>query len=81
MISVSKTATAVLEKQDQCELSPRILELREKIQDKSYLDSAIQRIAQVVSRRLVEEPDSVFMQTGFNMSDYRQGDLKNGQKQ
>lgn len=64
MISV-KTATAkpvsaVHEQQDE-DLSPRILELRRKIHDSSYLDNAIARIAQVVSRNLVEGEDVFFL--------------------
>ena len=34
--------------------SDRVLELRKKIRDESYMDSAIQRIAQVISNRLVD---------------------------
>jgi hypothetical protein len=60
MISGDKRVAVVLEKQKE-ELSPRVLELRKKIQDKSYMDTAIQRIAQVISRKLVENPDdSIF---------------------
>lgn len=36
-------------------ISPRVLELRNKIQSKDYLDFAVQRIAQVLSRRIVED--------------------------
>ncbi len=35
--------------------SPRILELRRKIHDVEYLDYAVQRIAQVLSRKIVED--------------------------
>lgn len=35
--------------------SERVIELREKIQNPEYLDFAVQRIAQVLSRQLVEE--------------------------
>ncbi|MCR5289701.1 MAG: hypothetical protein K6E51_06900 [Treponema sp.] len=38
----------------QTALPPRILELRTKIHDADYLDGAVQRIAQVLSDRLVE---------------------------
>lgn len=69
---MTNTATVVLEKHDESELSPRILELRKKIQDSAYLDNAVQRIAQVISRRLVEEPDSVFVNTSGVM-DFQQG--------
>lgn len=34
--------------------SARVLELRRKIHDNGYMDSAIQRIAQVISNRLVD---------------------------
>ena len=57
MILYEKTATLVLEKTEEEGLPPRILELQKKIQDESYVDSAIQRIAQVISRKLVEDPD------------------------
>lgn len=36
-------------------LSPRIMELRKKIQNPDYIDFAVQRIAQVLSRRIVED--------------------------
>lgn len=39
------------------EFSPKVLELRKKIHDSEYLDFAIQRIAQVLSRKLVEDDD------------------------
>lgn len=50
------TATAVLEKKEVAVLSPRILELRKKIQSQEYIDNAIQRIAQVISNHLIETP-------------------------
>ena len=59
MISGGKstaTATLVLEKTEDTQLSPRILELRRKIQNQDYLDNAIQRIAQVISNHLIEDP-------------------------
>ena len=34
--------------------SARVLELRQKIRDSDYIDGAIQRIAQVISNRLVD---------------------------
>ena len=37
-------------------VSAKILELRQKIQDESYVDNDVQRIALVLSRRLVEKP-------------------------
>ena len=58
MISGGKStgaATLVLERTEQIDLSPRILELRKKIQNQEYLDNAIQRIAQVISNHLIED--------------------------
>ena len=40
--------------------SPRVLELRQKIHDAEYVDFAVQRIAQVLSRKLVEGDEQVF---------------------
>lgn len=37
--------------------SPRVLELRKKIHDAEYLDFAVQRIAQVLSRKIVEDSE------------------------
>ncbi len=61
MISGTSTATAtlVLEKTDEATLSPRILELRKKIHSEEYLESAIQRIAQVISSKLVENSEEL----------------------
>ena len=53
------TATMVLEKEDTGGLSPKILELRKKIHSKEYLDNAIQRIAQVISNHLIENPEEL----------------------
>ena len=50
-------STLVLEREES--LSPRLLELREKIHDEDYLNNAIFRIAQVISRKLVEDPDEL----------------------
>lgn len=47
--------TLVLET-ERYSISPRLLELREKIHDEEYVNNAIQRIAQVISKKLVEEP-------------------------
>ena len=60
MIS-SRTETAgtlVLEK-ERYELSPRLMELREKIHNEEYLNNAIQQIAQVISKKLVEDPEEL----------------------
>lgn len=59
MISTRKevAGTIVLERED--ELSPRLAELRAKIHDEEYINNAIQRIAQVISKKLVEDPDEL----------------------
>ena len=62
MISGGKstgTTTLVIDKTEESDLSPRILELRKKIQSQEYLDNAIQRIAQVISNHLIEYPDEL----------------------
>lgn len=38
-------------------VSARILEVREKIKDDSYIECAIQRIALVLSKRLIDTGD------------------------
>ena len=55
---IETAGTLVLEK-DRYELSPRLMELREKINNEEYLNNAIQRIAQVISRKLVEDPEEL----------------------
>lgn len=57
----TQTATMVLEKTSDSQLSPRLLELRKKIHSEEYLDSAIQRIAQVISKKLVENSEELFI--------------------
>ncbi len=59
MISARReaAATMVLER-DEC-ISPRLMELRRKIHDQEYVDNAIYRIAQVISRKLVEDPEEL----------------------
>lgn len=61
MISTSqnRNTTLVLEKTKEKTVSPRILELRKKIHNEEYLDNAIQRIAQVISKKLVENPEEL----------------------
>ena len=62
MLSGGKTSgaqTLVLERQTENDLPPRILELRKKIQSQEYLDNAIQRIAQVISNHLIDDPDEL----------------------
>ena len=51
-LKASGTATMVLEKEDASGLSPKILELRKKIQNKEYLDNAIQRIRKKTAKSL-----------------------------
>ncbi len=48
------TETLVLDRNEDV-ISARLLELRVKIHDKDYVNNAIQRIAQVISRKLVED--------------------------
>ena len=42
-------------------ISPKILELKKKIKDSSYVDNAVQRIAQVLSRKIVEDNGNRFL--------------------
>ncbi|WP_296019678.1 MULTISPECIES: hypothetical protein [unclassified Treponema] len=42
------------------QFSDRVLELRRKIHDSEYVDFAVQRIAQVLSRKLVEDSETVY---------------------
>lgn len=58
----SRGATLVLERTEVEELPPRILELRKKIHSEEYLDSAIQRIAHVISTKLIENPEELKLQ-------------------
>lgn len=50
--------------------SDRILELRQKIHDPMYINNSIQRIAYVISKKLIENPEelSVFTSEPDNMS-------------
>ena len=41
--------------------SPRVMELRKKIHDAEYVDYAVQRIAQVLSRKIVEDSEQQLM--------------------
>ncbi len=41
-------------------VSERVLELRKKIHDAEYVDYAVQRIAQVLSRKLVEDSETIY---------------------
>ena len=40
-------------------ISQRLLDLRVKIQQQDYLDNAILRIAQVISKKIVENPEEL----------------------
>jgi hypothetical protein len=60
--SIAATDVLVMEKNKEQKLSPRILELRKKIYDQEYLDNAIQRIAQVISGKLIETSDELYLQ-------------------
>mgnify|MGYP003448531710 FL=1 len=40
-------------------LSPKVIELRSKIHDEDYMNNAIQRIAQVISKKLVQNPEEL----------------------
>ena len=41
-------------------VAERVLELRKKIHDAEYVDYAVQRIAQVLSRKLVEDSETIY---------------------
>lgn len=43
------------------DLPPRLLALREKIRDSSYLENAINRIASVISRNMVDNPEELHL--------------------
>ena len=58
-VTSNATTTLVLERTDERKLSPRILELREKIHNEEYLNNAIQRIAQKKKKKLVENPEEL----------------------
>lgn len=53
------SATMVLERTDEMDLSPRILELRKKIHSEEYLNNAILRIATVLSGKLIENSEEL----------------------
>lgn len=58
-VTTSSAQTLVLEKTDDLELSPRLLELREKIKSDEYIENAILRIATVISGRLMENNEEL----------------------
>lgn len=53
MIAVSKVKKTIQNE------SVRILEMRQKIRDELYIDCAVHRIALVLSKKLVENHESV----------------------
>jgi len=55
------TTVLVLDEEDEQKLSPRILELRKKIHDAEYLNDAVQRIAFVISQKLIDNPDELML--------------------
>ena len=60
--SIAATDVLVMEKTKEQKLSPRILKKKKKIYDQEYLDNAIQRIAQVISGKLIETSDELYLQ-------------------
>jgi hypothetical protein len=60
--SIAATDVLVMDENKEQKLSPRILELRKKIYDQEYLANAIQRIAQVISGKLIETSDELYLQ-------------------
>lgn len=61
-VSSKGAATLVLERTEVENLPPRILELRKKIHSEEYLENAIQRIAHVISTKLIENPEELKLQ-------------------
>ena len=49
-----------ISKSSRNQYSQRVLELRQKIHDSEYVDFAVQRIAQVLSRKLVEDNERIY---------------------
>ena len=48
------------EKFDEMEkIPPRLLELRMKIHDMSYIDNAVNRIAFILSKNLIDDPEEL----------------------
>ncbi len=47
--------------------SPRVMELRQKIHDEEWVDFAVQRIAQVLSRKLVDGDEQVLARKTFEL--------------
>ena len=54
MTSSSKTGSSIV-------CSQKVLELREKIKNPKYVNFAVSRIAQVLSRRIVEDNEPAFV--------------------
>ena len=59
MTSTRTAAARTILPEREGELSLRLMEVRPKIQDEEYLNNAIQRIAQVISKKLVENPEEL----------------------
>ncbi|MCR5614390.1 hypothetical protein [Treponema sp.] len=57
--TVSQYIDVALEEEPVEILSPKVIELRSKIHDEDYMNNAIQRIAQVISKKLVENPEEL----------------------
>ncbi len=55
------TTVLVLDQEEEQKLSPRILELRKKIHDADYLNDAVQRIAFVISQKLIDNPEELML--------------------
>lgn len=48
----------------QDDIPPRLMALRLKIHDSSYLNNAIGRIASVISRNIVDNPEELHLNSG-----------------
>lgn len=59
MTSTTRFTSASIVLKSDNGVSPRILELRKKIHNREYIDNAVQRIAQVISKKLIDEPDEL----------------------
>ena len=62
MLTATKAKSSsvmVMDRKNEEFSSQRILELRQKIHDPSYINNSIQRIAYVISKRLVENPEEL----------------------
>ena len=55
------TTVLILDEKEEQTLSPRILELRKEIHDADYLNDAVQRIAFVISQKLIDNPEELML--------------------